>query len=144
MMARYSVTVPPRIVAGLRRHAAAVLPAECCGALIGVTGRGRADVRTMIPLDNAAAASDRYHIDAAAVLRLERQAERAGLQVLGFYHSHPAAPATPSTTDLELAVPGYCYVIISAVDGCVRGWRLRSDRDGFMELELRTLLAGAA
>jgi desampylase len=139
-MARYPVTVPPRIIAGLRRHAAAALPAECCGALIGVLAGGRAEIRTLIPLPGIA--PDRYFIDAGTVLRLERQAQCTGLAVVGFYHSHPHGAATPSPTDLELAVPGYIYVIVG--EGCVRAWKLRDDRTAFTELDLRTPLAGAA
>jgi desampylase len=134
--------MPRRIAAALRRQAAAAQPAECCGALIGVLRRDGAELKALIPLPNDS--PDRYEIDAAAVLRLERQAESAGLAVVGFYHSHPAAPATPSATDLELAFPGYIYVIVGGASGCVRGWRLRDDRAAFTELPLDTPLAGAA
>jgi desampylase len=136
------VTVPPRIVAGLRRHAAVTLPAECCGALIGEVVGGCIEVRSGIPLANDA--TDHYEIDAATVLRLERQAGHIGYHVVGFYHSHPASPPLPSATDLAHAVPGYVYLIVSALDGCVRAWRLRDDRSAFSELNLRTPLAGAA
>jgi desampylase len=138
------VTLPPRVVAGVRRHAAAALPAECCGALIGVIAGDRLDVRTLIPLANAAAGPDRYRIDAETVLRLERQVACTGLHVIGFYHSHPEGQATPSRTDLELACPGYLYLIVSGRCGELRGWRLRDDRTYFAELPLLHPIAGAA
>jgi desampylase len=144
MMALTSITVPPRVAAGLRRHAAAALPAECCGALIGTLGPAVTAVRALIPLTNTAADPDRYHIEAATVRRLERQAARAGLHVVGFYHSHPRGSATPSGTDLELACPGYLYVIIAPADGELRAWRLQDDRSGFAELVLLQPAAGAA
>jgi desampylase len=131
------------MVAGMRRHAVATTSAECCGALIGTTARDRIEVRALLPLDNASADPTRYLIEAATVLRLERQARSAGMHVVGFYHSHPRGPAAPSPTDLELASPGYVYVIVQPADGTVRGWRLRADRSGFDELPL-ALLAGAA
>jgi desampylase len=131
-------------VAGLRRHAAAALPAECCGAVIGVARDSHLEVRAIIPLPNQAAAADRYEIDAATVLRLERQATAAGVRLLGFYHSHPGGTPVPSATDLELACPGYIHLIVATGDGAVRGWRLRDDRSGFLELPIRALLAGAA
>jgi desampylase len=139
-----SLIVPPRIVAGLRRHAAAALPAECCGALIGVIERDRLEIRTLIPLPNAADGPDRYRIDADTVLRLERQAACTALQVIGFYHSHPSGRATPSRTDLELACPGYLYLIVSGSCSELRAWRLRDDRSGFAELTLLCPIAGAA
>jgi proteasome lid subunit RPN8/RPN11 len=135
-MARNSVTIPPRIIAGLRRQAVATAPAECCGALIGVVRGTVIDVRTLIPVENAATSATHYHIDAETVLRLERQAACAGLHVVGFYHSHPEHAAEPSATDLELACPGYVHLIVQTDTGSVRGWRLRDDRSGFRELNV--------
>ena len=142
-MNRYSVTLSPRIVAGLRRQAAAAVPAECCGALVGVAQTSDIEVRNLIPVENAAADHSRYLIDADMVLRLERQCACAGLQVVGFYHSHPTTDPEPSPLDLELACPGYVYLIVDATRGALRCWRLRDDRSGFAELPV-ALLAGAA
>jgi proteasome lid subunit RPN8/RPN11 len=142
-MDRYSVTISTRILAGLRREAGAAAPAECCGALIGVARKRAIEIRTMIPVMNAAHEPSSFVIEAATVLRLERQAACAGLEVVGFYHSHPVTPAEPSARDLELAVPGYVYLIVDGARGDVRCWRLRVDRSGFDELTA-SMLAGAA
>jgi proteasome lid subunit RPN8/RPN11 len=132
--------MPIRVAAGMRRHAAEVTPGECCGALMG-RAHGRAwTVQTMIPLQNEATEANRYSIGAPTVLRLERQATRSGLELIGFYHSHPSGDARPSATDLELACPGYVYIVV-ARHGPVRAWRLKPDRTGFAELTTR--LAGA-
>lgn len=137
------MNIPARIIAGLRRQAGAAAPAECCGALIGSIDERLIDVRSLIPVDNEAAAPTQYHIDADTVLRLERQASCAGLQVVGFYHSHPTESAVPSRTDVDLAFPGYLYLIVQSDLGTVRGWRLRDDRSGFSELPV-TAVAGSA
>ena len=142
-MSRYSVTIAPRILAGLRREAGLTGPAECCGALIGLATGEEIEIRTLIPVANTALDHSSFLIDAATVLRLERQAACAGMQVVGFYHSHPTTAAQPSPTDLELAVPGYVYVIIDVPRGSIRCWRLHDDRSGFHELRV-SLLAGAA
>ena len=142
-MDRYSVTLPPRILAGLRRETGAAAPAECCGALIGMSRGHDIEIRTLIPVPNAAPDPGSYQIDAHTVHRLERQADCAGLHVVGFYHSHPHSPATPSPRDLELAWPGYVYLIVDACAGTVACWRLRDDRSGFMQLDV-AMLAGAA
>jgi proteasome lid subunit RPN8/RPN11 len=143
-MDRYSVNVPPRILAGLRREAGATAPAECCGALVGLRRGVELEIRTLIPVMNEASDHHRqYVIGAHTVLRLERQAACAGLQVVGFYHSHPGAVAEPSPLDLQLASPGYIYMIVAARDGAVRAWRLAEDRGAFLELPV-SLLAGAA
>lgn len=142
-MPRYSVTIPRRVLAGLRREAAAALPAECCGALVGVSADARLDVRSMIPLRNEAVEPARYSIDGLTVLRLERRMAGTGLEVLGFYHSHPAGPARPSDADLELAFPGYLYVIVEPGVGTVRAWRLAGAARAFAELAVESR-AGAA
>lgn len=142
-MARYSVTLPPRVLAGVRRETGAAAPAECCGALIGQLHGSDIEVRTLVPVPNEADGHTRYAIDADVVLRLERQAECAGQQVVGFYHSHPVTTAEPSPMDLELAAPGYVYLIVDARAGTVRCWRLLDDRSGFTELPVK-VLAGAA
>lgn len=142
-MSGYPVTIAPRILSGLRREAGATGPAECCGALIGVARNGSIEIRTLIPVENAARDHTSFLIDADTVRRLERQAACAGVEVVGFYHSHPNTSAEPSPTDLEHAVPGYLYVIIDVTRGAVRCWRLRDDRSGFAEMPLE-MLAGAA
>jgi proteasome lid subunit RPN8/RPN11 len=141
-MIHHSVVIPGRVLAGLRRQAAAAAPAECCGALAGLLHRGEPRIRTLIPVPNQAEEPGRYLIDAPTVLRLERQAAWAGLDIVGFYHSHPHSPAAPSGLDLQLACPGYVYIIVEPA-GCVRAWRVRDDRACFDELHLLTL-AGAA
>jgi proteasome lid subunit RPN8/RPN11 len=133
-MEGYSFTLPARVAAGLRRHAAAAAPDECCGALIGRRAGTRMDVQAMIPLENEAEETTaEYCIGAPTLLRLERQAELAGVDLVGFYHSHPVGDALPSSSDLEHAVPGYLYLVVGAV-GEIRAWRLRDDRSGFDEL----------
>lgn len=151
------VTIPARVLSGVRRQAIAAAPAECCGALIGVAAGRDVEVRMLIPAQNAAAEPTRYEITPASVLRLERQAACAGLQLVGFYHSHPpdaaanvavtgeaADTARPSSTDLELACPGYVYMIVQVGAGAVRCWRLQPDRSGFAELRIDAPLPGAA
>ena len=121
----------------MRRQAATAVPAECCGALIGEVRGQAVEVRALIPVDNDVDRDNAYRIDADAVVRLERYAQCAGLQLLGFYHSHPMGPATPSHADVALASPGFIYAIVQAHSGSVRLWRLADDRGGFRELAVR-------
>ena len=51
------------------------------------------------------------------ILRAEREARKLGLDILGFYHSHPDAPARPSDFDREHAWPWYAYVIAEVRGG---------------------------
>ena len=103
---------------------------EVCGALVGA---GSA-ITEVWPLTNRSAHTrDSFFIPAEDVLRIEQAAEVRGYEVVGFYHNHPRGTAVPSTTDLEQAVPGYIYMIVSNT-GEMRAWQLRADRSGFDEV----------
>lgn len=137
-----------RLAAGaleaIRAHARAAYPEECCGALLGraldAGGAAREVVRAAVA-ENARREdrARRYLIGPEDVLRLEAEAARAGLEVVGFYHSHPDHPAEPSAFDREHAWPWYAYLIVSVragVPGEARAWRLASDRGAFEPEEL--------
>ena len=58
-----------------------------------------------------------------------------GLDVIGFYHSHPDHPAAPSEYDKDHALPFYSYVIVSVrqgVAGELTSWELTADRAVFL------------
>ena len=66
----------------------------------------------------------------------EKRAREAGLDLLGFYHSHPDHPARPSQYDLDHAWPFFSYVIVSVMAGedkLLTSWRLKDDRSAFDE-----------
>lgn len=124
----------------IREHAAATYPEECCGFLIGTWRQdGSIQVVDAESVENVRGElrERRYRIDPDDLLRAEANAESRGLDVVGFYHSHPDHPARPSLTDLEEATfPGYAYVIVSVTrgqPGHITAWSLRDDRTGFDE-----------
>jgi hypothetical protein len=60
-------------------------------------------------------------------------------EVLGFFHSHPDCPNTPSEFDRQRAYEYYLYIIISVYDGKVKdinGWTLNYETEQFEEAEL--------
>ncbi len=124
-------------VRAIRTHGAAGYPLECCGALLGsevATDQRR--VSEAWPLTNAAAATPerRFSVAPADYRRAEARAAASGGALLGFYHSHPDAPARPSSEDLAHAWPNLAYVIVSierGQPGEMSCWRLREDRSGF-------------
>ena len=70
----------------------------------------------------------------------EREARRRGVDILGFYHSHPDHPARPSEFDREHAWPWYTYLITAVEKGAPRdttGWLLTEDRAKFLPEEIR-------
>ena len=61
---------------------------------------------------------DRYHIDPRELVRIQRQGRERGLDIIGFYHSHPDHPVRWSQTDLaEAHWIGCSYVITSVEKG---------------------------
>ncbi|WOD38247.1 M67 family metallopeptidase [Nodosilinea sp. E11] len=70
---------------------------------------------------------DRYWIDPAVMLQVQRSTREQGLEIVGIYHSHPDHPAIPSECDRTLAWPVYSYIIASVRQGQVvdlKSWRL--------------------
>ena len=85
---------------------------------------------------------NRYLIPPEEILQGELEAEERGLDVIGYFHSHPDHPARPSEFDRDHAWPWYSYLIISVIDGKAgdsRAWQLREDRSGFAEETLVSL-----
>lgn len=125
-------------------------PYECCGLLLGsFADSGVKTVAEIYPISNAReeqAKRNRFLIRPEELMRGERYAETKGLDIVGFYHSHPDHPAVPSQYDLEHAWPLYSYIVISVstgVAGDVRSWEMEPDRSRFAEEEvLRVSIAG--
>jgi proteasome lid subunit RPN8/RPN11 len=56
----------------------------------------------------------RFLIDPADHVAGVRLARARGLDVIGFYHSHPVSPPAPSARDVaEFTYPGHLYAIVS-------------------------------
>jgi proteasome lid subunit RPN8/RPN11 len=115
-------------------------PYECCGLLLGSFAAGGVKaISEIYPISNAReeqAKRNRFLIRPEELMRGERYAEIRGLDVFGFYHSHPDHPAVPSQYDLEHAWPLYSYIVISVSVGAaqdLRSWEMESDRSRFVE-----------
>lgn len=138
------------VLAEIRQVLVAAYPLEGCGFLLGRAGDGEAVVvRRQLAVANQRAgepeAVRRYLMGPSDYQTAERSAADEGLIVVGTYHSHPNAPAQPSSFDLEHAWPWYCYLIVSVGregEGEARVWRLRDDRSGFAEHPLEVNHAG--
>lgn len=126
------------ILEDIRRHAAETYPEECCGLLIGRLSDGQNEAVGARPVQNRNENRrvDRYVIDPDDYRKIDREARREGLDIVGIYHSHPDHPAEPSSTDLEQATfPGFTYVIVSVENGLpadLTAWTLAPDRSRFL------------
>jgi proteasome lid subunit RPN8/RPN11 len=109
--------IHPTALAELRAHAEEAYPHESCGVLLGTpTSEGwlvcaavrAANTRTDSP-------QNRYEIAPDELVRILRSAREQGLDIAGFYHSHPDHPAEPSATDLAEAHWLQCSYVITEV-----------------------------
>lgn len=120
-------------------------PDEGCGLLIGSTpadfdkiGRALAADQAR-PLPNgwdASAKTNRYLIDPRKVAAIERELSGSGRGIVGFFHSHPDAPAWPSPFDLTMAWPCASYWILGVRRGKTsdsRSWQRTEDGRLFVE-----------
>lgn len=133
------IRLPETVLEVVRREAEARYPEECCGALLGREDtQGRRLVVRALPGRNERGRERerRYLLGPEMIRRFGKEAEERELELLGFFHSHPDAPAVPSEFDREHAWPWYSYLIVpveAGAPGRARCWRLRDDRSGFDE-----------
>jgi proteasome lid subunit RPN8/RPN11 len=106
-----TVTIARAAVEAIIAHARDAVPAECCGLLLGRDGEVLEAVRALNVADDQLS---RFVIDPKNHIDHRREARRRGLDVAGFYHSHPRSAARPSATDCaEASYPDHLYLIVS-------------------------------
>ncbi|WP_430505903.1 desampylase [Haloparvum sp. PAK95] len=117
---------------------------EVCGVLAGEYDDERSRVTDTYATENAADTPEiRYYIDPEEQLAVIEEIEESGLDVVGFYHTHPAGPTQPSETDADRAAwPDYSYAIC-AFDGYpyLGSWRWRGDDEAFEQEIVRVVEA---
>ena len=122
----------------IRQHGARDYPEECCGFLLGKDSDGRKRVAEAWPAPNSHGENHhrRFLITADDWRSGERYSTGKGLDILGFYHSHPDHPARPSEYDREHAWPWMSYIILSVQQqqpALMTSWVLAEDRTKFEE-----------
>ena len=123
----------------IRKHGEEDYPYECCGFLFGETTSEAKSVMKVHPVLNSRDAENRhnrYLITPQEFLKAERKARDEGLDIIGFYHSHPDAEARPSQYDLDYSWPVYSYLIVSVKNREARAatsWKIKDDRSEFVE-----------
>ncbi|WP_287128191.1 M67 family metallopeptidase [Candidatus Cyanaurora vandensis] len=140
----------------IRDHGSQSYPDECCGLLLGKALPGEdKQLMEVWPVANVWAEAEndladgesarrRYLIPPQAILEGEQHARAQGLEIVGYYHSHPDHPARPSGFDQDFAWPWYSYLIVSVVKGAsqeLTSWVLDDERE-FRAEPLRELPSG--
>jgi proteasome lid subunit RPN8/RPN11 len=112
--------VPREVYESLRAHGEATYPHECCGALLGHCMEQGWRIVEAVRAGNTRtdSAHNRYHIAPVELVKIQREARTKGLEIAGFYHSHPDHPAMWSPTDFaEAHWLGCSYVITEVAKG---------------------------
>ena len=147
----HMLSIPTTLLARLHAHLEIGYPHEACGILIGDINGDRKIVKDVVLVENKwadEAANDlrgrsgdeslanRFLISPEDIARADRDAGKRGLDIIGFFHSHPDHPSRPSETDRAFAWPVIAFVITSVLDGkaaTTQSWVLRDDREAFDE-----------
>lgn len=109
-------------VRSIEEHARDTYPEECCGILVGSISEPKRvfevrRTRNVVEEDRGR----RYLIDPRELLEASSSLPGTTQEIVGFYHSHPDHPASPSEVDVARSSwPGYSYLIVSVVGGLPR------------------------
>jgi proteasome lid subunit RPN8/RPN11 len=117
----------------IQQHGEKNYPEECCGILLGKIDKERKIVIEVIPtinewrseelatdpnnLEKIHSKRDRYIIPPTEILEAQKRGRDNGLDIIGFFHSHPDYPSTPSECDRLNAWEIYSYTIVSVIEG---------------------------
>ena len=115
-----TLKIPKSIFDSIRSHGEETYPHECCGVLLGRPSPEGWQVHSAVRAGNTRtdSAHNRYHIAPVELVKIQREAVRQGLDIAGFYHSHPDHPAQWSPTDFaEAHWIGCSYVITEVAHG---------------------------
>lgn len=111
--------LPDRLRAEIIAHARETFPEECCGLLVGRRAADGALVaENTVRATNVAVErrQDRFELDPAVHLRVQRELRGSGLGVIGHYHSHPGGRAAPSDVDRANIHDPHLAWLIVAID----------------------------
>jgi len=113
-----SLIVSPEVYAAIRTHGEQTYPNECCGIMLGKNIGDDLEVWMLIRAGNTRtdSAHNRYHIAPQELIAAQREGRKNGLDILGFYHSHPDHPAQWSQTDFAEAHWFGCAYVITAIE----------------------------
>ncbi|WP_263377506.1 M67 family metallopeptidase [Granulicella paludicola] len=114
-----SLTITQALYDQLRAHGEETYPNECCGIMLGTADEQNLTVSHLLRAGNTRtdSAHNRYHIAPQELIAAQREGRKLGLDIVGFYHSHPDHPAQWSPTDFAEAHWFGCAYVITSVDG---------------------------
>jgi proteasome lid subunit RPN8/RPN11 len=114
------VKISASALEAVHAHVREGYPNEICGMLVAIKGvRDVTDIRRATNA-NTTRPRDTYQIDPREHRAIEKECDAAGLDIVGYYHSHPDHASYASIRDTEQAWPDYRYFIVSCIGGEVK------------------------
>ena len=137
------ITFTPEAWTSLRREAESAYPFEGCGLLLGPLTAEKVATK-IVALKNMLREEGRGRFDFTfspqEFMAAEQTAEKAKLDVVGLYHTHPDHPPRPSKTDeSQPMLAGWINVIASVRGGKfkeAKAWWREDDAGPFIETTL--------
>ena len=126
------VEMTPAILEKLNNFCAAAYPREACGYLLGRKTNSVWEVHSLHAGTNLSPVEvrDRFELDPEERGCVEKLARELGVEIIGFYHSHPDHDVYFSETDLKNSEeyqwgrpwvpPTFAYVVLSVHAGTVQ------------------------
>ena len=115
------IIIDDAVWAEMAGHAEAAYPEECCGILLGAGGGGRRVTSTVRCANQAGPSSGtRFLIDPGQLLEVRQEGRASGLEIVGFYHSHPDKGTYFSDTDIQNCWPRFANIVLSVEKGRFR------------------------
>ena len=117
--------IPRAQADAIAAHARSGYPHEVCGVLVGTAREGAVRVARAVPAANRETERPavRYQIAPEDLIGVQRSVRAEGLDIVGYYHSHPDHPARPSETDRRIAAEGLSDGVVHVVVGVEKGER---------------------
>ncbi|MCW8835713.1 MAG: M67 family metallopeptidase [Rhodospirillales bacterium] len=131
-------------IARIEHEAETAYPLECCGLIAGRDVEGGIVTATrIVPSANMRSDSprDRFEVDPQVRFDLMLALRETDERIIGFYHSHPDHPASPSAHDLKMAFePDLVWIITAVKKGratATTAHRPSDDASRFITLDIR-------
>jgi proteasome lid subunit RPN8/RPN11 len=113
----------------LEKFAHQMHPIEACALLLGNSSKNYWILEKFVKVKNVANSKIEFKIDPLVLLKEINKEENVGLDLIGFFHSHPAA-AHPSSIDLqnmELWM-NYVWIIYSSTENKMQAFLMEDNR----------------
>jgi proteasome lid subunit RPN8/RPN11 len=127
--------IEKKIIRKIRSHAIKEVPKEACGILAGIKNDGYRIFEAFSCRNVDSKPNSAYTIEPEELLRVLSKIEvLKGIELIGFYHSHPFTSPFPSETDRERAMwDGFIYLIYSLPQDRLKGWKWKGETEKFIE-----------